>query len=122
MFYRFTSGTVHKEFTKDDEDYHYDANPYNKCSPEYGCPRMTWSVNLDGADENYECPLFDMPSESSVVVEPCTECIINEDCGEWDLNHMKCENSKCICGQNWLIGKNRRCNKLNRIGINMISN
>ena len=30
---------------------------------------------------------------------------------------MKCVKSKCICGQNWLIGKNRRCNKLNRSGI-----
>ena len=56
-------------------------------------------------------------SKSSTIIEPCTECVINEDCGDWDVNHMKCEKSKCICGQNWLIGKNRRCNKLNRIGI-----
>ena len=60
---------------------------------------------------------FKYPIKPSTVVEPCTECEINEDCGDWDLNHMKCEKSKCICGQNWLIGKNRRCNKLNRSGI-----
>jgi len=74
---------------------------------------MSWIVDLDSVDENFECPIFEMPSKSSTVVEPCTECKINEDCGDWDVNHMKCEKSKCICGQNWLIGKNRRCNKLN---------
>ena len=62
----FASGTVHKELTNDDEDYHYNANPYNKCSPEYGCPRMTWTVDLDSADENFECPIFDMPSKKGI--------------------------------------------------------
>ena len=64
--YSFASGTVHKELTNDDEDYHYNANPYNKCSPEYGCPRMTWTVDLDSADENFECPIFDMPSKKGI--------------------------------------------------------
>ena len=52
--------------TNDDEDYHYDANPYNKCSPEFGCPRMIWTVDLDSADENFECPIFDMPSKKGI--------------------------------------------------------
>ena len=65
-FCRFASGIAHKEFTKDDEDYHYDANPYNKCSPEYGCPKMSWIVDLDTVDENFECPIFDMPSKKGI--------------------------------------------------------
>ena len=64
--YSFESGTVHKELTNDDEDYNYNANPYNKCSPEYGCPRMTWTVDLVSADENFECPIFDMPSKKGI--------------------------------------------------------
>ena len=65
-FYRFASGIAHKEFTKDDQDYHYDANPYNKCSPEYGCPKMSWNVDLESVDENFECPIFDMPSKKGI--------------------------------------------------------
>ena len=62
----FASGKAHKEFTKDDEDYHYDANPYNKCSPEYGCPKMSLIVDLDTVDENFECQIFEMPSKESI--------------------------------------------------------
>ena len=67
---RFASGIVHKEFTKDDEDYHYEANPYYKCSPEYGCPKMTWQVDLESVDENFECPIFDMPSKEGIHIMP----------------------------------------------------
>ena len=65
--FRFASGTVHKEFTKEDEDYNYDANQYNKCSPEYGCPKMSWIVDLYTVDENFECPIFEMPSKKGIL-------------------------------------------------------
>ena len=114
--FSFASGTIHKEFTKDDEDYFYNPFPYYKCSPEYGCPVIRWNVDLTNSDDQFECPLFEMPSNETPIIEPCSECETNQDCGSWDTNHMKCVKSKCICGQNWLIGKNRRCNKLNRNG------
>ena len=85
-------------------------------------PTFERPVSLNEVSQNsVENSHIKYPSKSSIVIEPCTECVINEDCGDWDVNHMKCEKSKCICGQNWLIGKNRRCNKLNRIGIKVVS-
>ena len=67
--FRLARGTVHKEFTNEDEDYDYEANPYNKCSPEYGCPKISWTVDLDSADENFECPIFDMPSKKGILYQ-----------------------------------------------------
>ena len=62
MLLSFASGTIHKEFSSDTEDFLFDANPYYKCSPEYGCPKMTWNVDLTTMNDHFNCPIFRMPS------------------------------------------------------------
>ena len=34
---------------------------------------MTWTVDLENADENFECPIFDMPSKKGIYVMPVAQ-------------------------------------------------
>ena len=85
------------------ESYSYNASDYYHCSPEYGCLRISFDLDETTVDNEFECAPFPLDNvNDDNRVELCSECSTHDDCGEWRINHMKCRQSRCVCGDNWL--------------------
>ena len=111
---RRVGGTVHAKMIVESESYSYNASDYYKCSPEYGCLRISFDLNETTVDANIECDPFSLDVDDNDRIELCSECNTHDDCGEWQLNHMKCRQSRCVCGDNWLSASgSSHCRLLN---------
>ena len=124
---RKLAGTVHANLIKENESYSYNSSEYYPCSPEYGCLRFQWNLDPSTVNNEFECPIFPLDvTEGSLLyksanftlflerIELCSECKYHSDCGVWELNHMKCRQGRCVCGDNWLPHSgSSHCRKLN---------
>jgi len=111
---RKINGTVFGELINEEQNFAYDENAYFDCSPEFGCSKIFFEVDKTNARSDYECPIFEWKTNESKI-DLCTTCNSHTDCGSWDVNHMKCQNQKCICGDNWLPNQYNRCRILNNL-------
>ena len=97
-----------------EQNFEYNANEYFDCSPEFGCQRISFEVDTTTSNSYFDCPIFELPTPGDEKkVELCSKCSNHSDCGRWELNKMKCEHSKCICGDNWLPDSRNICSILN---------
>merc|ERR1719192_2697455 len=113
---RKVNGTVFGDLINEEQNFAYDGNNFFDCSPEFGCAKILFEVDLTDAHSDYECPIFKWEEEGDQPKKDlCSECSSHADCGSWDDNHMKCEEGLCICGDNWLPNQYNRCRILNTL-------
>ena len=111
---RKVNGTVFGDLINEEQNFAYDANEFFDCSPEFGCAKILFEVDATNARSDSECPIFEL-DEKETKKDLCSDCSSHEDCGSWNINHMKCQEGKCICGDNWLPNQYNRCRVLNTL-------